>query len=590
VLQLTCLCGETIDLPASFIGQPADCPACSKPLRAVAAAGPEDDVQVTARLLITKGPERIGEQFFLSGDQSIEIGKLPEKLISLPGTMVSRNHCRLVPRDRGWVLEDLKSTNGIFINNTRVQRADLKAADVVRIGDYELLYEPLAAELIETNEVLPADFDDAYELATLDLAAVESTGQIVPDAPYVPNVPKAFSPEPVRAKGTGPECPCCEVVLAPKAKICVTCGIKIPSGRPLATARGMDENFLYERTHGWLQLISFILRIGLLPVASEAFGTKKARSVWVIFALTFVVSAIFLIVNWGEQNTIQYGNLMLWSGSNVHQQNADTVRRKIEELFPKSGSKKIIARRKGTSDDEDSTPLTPEEIEHLVQQFAHQAPQPTGEFHAYQLVTHALLHGGILHFAGNMVFLLVFGLRVNELVGDLKFAIIYPILAVAAGLSYMASTAGQSLHPMLGASGAVMGLAGMYFVLFPVQRVHIAFWFRFGWITGMYLKMFRMRGFWLLVFWIAFNDLLPMAMAGHGDHVAHWAHLGGFMSGMAIALILLASRLSTARGADLLSFTLGKYAWPVLGKPNMNLEAPTASPARQRLVIPSHYA
>jgi membrane associated rhomboid family serine protease len=189
-----------------------------------------------------------------------------------------------------------------------------------------------------------------------------------------------------------------------------------------------------------------------------------------------------------------------------------------------------------------------------------------------------------MHFAGNMVFLLVFGLRVNELIGDLKFAIIYPLLAIAAALSYMASISGQPLQPMLGASGAIMGLAGMYFVLFPIQRVHMAFWIRLG-LWFFYLKMFRMRGFWLLVLWIGFNDILPMAFPSKHDHVAHWAHLGGFLFGMAIAIGLLAGRLATARGGDLLSVLLGRYAWPMLGKPNQNLEAPIASPNRGRRIV-----
>jgi membrane associated rhomboid family serine protease len=216
------------------------------------------------------------------------------------------------------------------------------------------------------------------------------------------------------------------------------------------------------------------------------------------------------------------------------------------------------------------------------------------DFHAYQLITHALLHGGILHWAGNMLFLLVFGLRVNELIGDLKFSIVYPVLAIAAGLSYMLASSHQPLHPCLGASGAIMGLAGMYFVFFPVQHIHVAFWARLGMLTGFRLsyKVFRMRGFWLLLLWVGFNDLLPMLLGGGSDGVAHWAHLGGFLSGAAIAIGLLIARLASARGADLMSVVLGRHVWPLLGKPNQFLEAPiaTTSANRNRVIVPARFA
>ncbi len=592
MLRLTCQCGETIDLPISFMGEAADCPLCGKSLRAVAGISLQEGENVTARLAISRGPERIGEQFFLAGGAPIDIGKLPEKHIALMGAGMSRNHCRLIPFNGGWTLEDQKSTNGLFVNGARVQRAELHGGDIIQVGEYELRYESFVESHAEATEVSPADDYGAYELAGIDIASVESMGRIIPDAPFVPQIPKAFSPEPLRAAGSGPECPCCAVVLAPKASICVTCGIKVPSGRPLATSRGMDESFLYERTNTWLQLVSFIMGIGLLPVASEAFGTKKARSVWVIFGITFLASAMFLAANRGEPGVPRFGNLKLWAGSDaMRQKNLDTARRTINELLPKpakNGSKRSAAPKRPLNGEED---FTPDEVQEIAREFERQvAAQSSGEFHVYQLFTHALLHQGVLHFAGNMVFLLVFGLRVNELIGDLMFAIVYPLLAVAAALAYMASIGGQPLHSMLGASGAVMGLAGMYFVLFPVQRVHMVFWIRFFWFTGLYLKMFRMRGFWLLVMWIGLNDLLPMAFAGPHDHVAHWAHLGGFLSGMAVAIILLATRLATARGADLLSFALGKYAWPLLGRPNSNLEAPIASAARRRLGVPTLFS
>ncbi len=202
-----------------------------------------------------------------------------------------------------------------------------------------------------------------------------------------------------------------------------------------------------------------------------------------------------------------------------------------------------------------------------IRQAAAQQEQDLGEFHWYQLLTNAFLHAGIIHLAGNLVFLLVFGLRVNELIGNWKMAILYPVLAVCASGAYAIAEWRGPLRPAIGASGAIMGLAGMYFIFFPVQRVHMAVWFRGGLLTGwrMLFKTFRMSGFWLLVLWIAFNDGLPTVLHAFGldqsDHVAHAAHLGGFVSGAIIALGLLFARQVDARGADILSVTLGPKAW-----------------------------
>jgi hypothetical protein len=123
----------------------------------------------------------------------------------------------------------------------------------------------------------------------------------------------------------------------------------------------------------------------------------------------------------------------------------------------------------------------------------------------------------------------------------------------------------------------------------------MAFWLRIR--LALFYKLFRMRGFWLLALWVGFNDILPMVLAanrhqgsglGTSDGVAHWAHVGGFLAGMAFALGLLFSRLSTARGSDLLSVALGKAAWPLLGKPSQHLGAaiaPTGPSIPRRVVL-----
>jgi membrane associated rhomboid family serine protease len=70
----------------------------------------------------------------------------------------------------------------------------------------------------------------------------------------------------------------------------------------------------------------------------------------------------------------------------------------------------------------------------------------------------------------------------------------------------------------------------------------------------------------MLLAWIGLNDVLPTVLGIH-DHTAHWAHLGGFLCGMALALILLLTRQVDANGGDILSVTLGPAAWKIIGTP-----------------------
>jgi membrane associated rhomboid family serine protease len=340
-------------------------------------------------------------------------------------------------------------------------------------------------------------------------------------------------------------CPSCKQNYGPATKICVTCGIDIRTGKPLVTSRALDENDLAIRTDTWVRVLSWVLWFGLFPIASEAFGTKKAITIWWITGITVFTSLLFFIPYY-TQGIESPGARpwVMWAGTTDNQ--ADRMLHRFRSLTH------------GRIDD-DSLKVV------VANRIANQ-----GEFHAYQLLTQAFLHAGIMHLAGNLVFMLVFGIRVNELIGNLKTAVVYPILAVLSALIFLFAARNDPLIPSLGASGAIMGLAGMYFVFFPVQKVHMVFWMRLGFIFRwrLYYKMFRMSGFWLLVLWVGLNDLLPTLLHGSqtGDGVAHWAHLGGFISGFVIAIVLLVTRQVNANGSDILSMMLGPTAWKLLGR------------------------
>ncbi len=356
-------------------------------------------------------------------------------------------------------------------------------------------------------------------------------------------------------------CPSCESALPPGAKVCVACGINVDTGRSIVTSRRLDVNLIYANTERVLRPLSWLNPVGFLPVASEALGGRKPYASWAITLLTIVVSFWF----WFSTDTQMHHrkDLMLWAGDAPP--SADLIMTLYQ--WTDWGDKHAFdVKISQLADQEKSDEVPVRDFEDLIVE-AHASLTPEqrviGTYHPYQLLTHALLHGGIFHLAGNLLFLLVFGSRVSAMVGNAGVAILYPILAALAALAQMASVADEEPLPMLGASGAIMGMAGMYFVLFPVNRVHIAVWFRFLFFFRM--RIWAPRGFWVVLLYVAFDAFFVALGAETGT--AHWAHLGGFIAGAVLALILLLTRVLNAAGSDLISMLLGRHAWKLIGRP-----------------------
>lgn len=356
-------------------------------------------------------------------------------------------------------------------------------------------------------------------------ARARSRAPAPPDAhgqPYVLTEPAPESKQAPVPSRPSAACPSCGRPLPPNTKICVNCGVNVATGRSIVTSRGLDEGLVYSNAEQVLRWISWIVPTGILPVASEAMGSRRPYATWAIAVLTVFVSVWFWFSTDAQMGSRK--KLMLWSGN-------------------ESPSAELIL--------EAHNALPP-------------GQQVVGRFRWYQLGTHALLHGDIFHLAGNLLFLLIFGSRVAALIGNIATVVLYPILAVLAALAHMVSAASGEPEPMIGASGAIMGLAGMYFVLFPVNRMHMAAWFR--WWFFFRLGTWAMRGFWAVLIYIAF-DILYVAI-GAETGVAHWAHLGGFIAGGVLALILLLCRLLNAGRGDLISVVLGRHAWKLIGRPS----------------------
>ena len=144
--------------------------------------------------------------------------------------------------------------------------------------------------------------------------------------------------------------------------------------------------------------------------------------------------------------------------------------------------------------------------------------------------TSMFMHGGFMHLAGNMVYLWVFGNSMESRMGSPVFAVFYLAAGVGAVFA-QAVTNTSSTIPMVGASGAVAGILGAYLVLYPTSRIDTLV--MVGIITSIRVPAYVLLGIWL--FLQLFNGLgsLGPEVANTGG-VAYFAHLGGFVVGVAV--------------------------------------------------------
>ncbi len=145
------------------------------------------------------------------------------------------------------------------------------------------------------------------------------------------------------------------------------------------------------------------------------------------------------------------------------------------------------------------------------------------------------LHGGWFHLIGNMWFLWVFGDNVEDAMGHLGYLAFYVVCGMAAAVA-QAVTAPVSTVPMVGASGAIAGVLGAYFVWFPWSRVKTLLFF------GIFVSVTELPAPIFLVLWFVvqfFSGTLSLDAAGAAaGGVAWFAHMGGFVAGAALAVLL----------------------------------------------------
>jgi membrane associated rhomboid family serine protease len=172
--------------------------------------------------------------------------------------------------------------------------------------------------------------------------------------------------------------------------------------------------------------------------------------------------------------------------------------------------------------------LSPREMQNLVY---HYGLVPV-RFSWASAVTSMFLHAGWMHVIGNMWFLWIFGDNVEDRVGHLRFVVFYVACGVFAAL-VQALSAPDSFVPTLGASGAIAGVMGAYFVLYPRSRVLTIIPPFIFWILEIPAVFFL--GYWFLL------QLLNVGLIGDATTsggVAFWAHIAGFVAGVVLVLIL----------------------------------------------------
>lgn len=161
---------------------------------------------------------------------------------------------------------------------------------------------------------------------------------------------------------------------------------------------------------------------------------------------------------------------------------------------------------------------------------------PTEDFPPPMLTvfTSMFLHGGVLHIAGNMLYLWIFGDNVEDTLGHFRFLALY-LLAGAGAAASQVAMGPESRVPMVGASGAISGVLGAYLFMFPRARILCLIIFGF-FVRFIHIPATIVLGFWIVVQVV--SGLGSLGAAGQTGGVAWFAHIGGFVAGILLLFLL----------------------------------------------------
>jgi membrane associated rhomboid family serine protease len=148
------------------------------------------------------------------------------------------------------------------------------------------------------------------------------------------------------------------------------------------------------------------------------------------------------------------------------------------------------------------------------------------------LVTSMFLHQGWMHFLGNMLYLWIFGDNVEDRLGHARYLMFYLACGALAALGQMVAHPGSRL-PMIGASGAIAGVMGAYFVFYPQSRVLTAVFLLF------FLDLIEIPAIFFLGIWFVmqlFSGVGSLGADAADGGIAFWAHIAGFAAGALVGL------------------------------------------------------
>jgi membrane associated rhomboid family serine protease len=164
-------------------------------------------------------------------------------------------------------------------------------------------------------------------------------------------------------------------------------------------------------------------------------------------------------------------------------------------------------------------------------------------------ITSMFLHGGWMHILGNALFFWVFGNNIEDSMGPGRFAAFYLICGLGAAATHVIIDPASPI-PTVGASGAIAGILGAYLILYPRVRVNMLF------IFVIFIKVIPLPAWMVLIYWFivqllsGWAQLTPLRPEVSGG-VAVWAHVGGFITGMALIKLFEDSRRVAARSRHL---------------------------------------
>jgi membrane associated rhomboid family serine protease len=150
----------------------------------------------------------------------------------------------------------------------------------------------------------------------------------------------------------------------------------------------------------------------------------------------------------------------------------------------------------------------------------------------YTLFTSMFVHGGFAHIAGNMLFLWIFGDNIEQRFGSALFLVFYLGTGLAASVAHILTSPASQI-PTVGASGAISGVMGAYILLYPLNRIRTFIWY----LGVVYVPAFIYLGVWFMTQLL--NGMVALSVpTAQSTGVAFWAHVGGFVAGMAGAALL----------------------------------------------------